>query len=119
MQTKLQIGGFTFDLIFDDPMKYAPEEFSEKLDVLYGLLLFHERKVIINPNFPKDAQFHALLHEIVHIIGYLIGNSKLRESTLQNEYFVDALSAHLTLIMLQNKDIFRLFLKEGESGNAD
>lgn len=119
MQTKLRIGGFTFDLVFDDPMKYAPEELSEKLDVLYGLLLFFQRKILINPNFPKDVQFHSLLHEILHLIGYLTGDKRLRSSTPQNEYFVDAVSGHLASIMLQNPHIFVPYLKEGESGNAD
>jgi len=110
----LKILGLDYEIVIDQQkFDKACEEANFKLENTFGLHSWFDRKIYIKPGLDRQTFQQTLMHEIIHAIGYLMGNELLAMSKQKNELFVDALANAFVLLLNDNKEFLEMF-EEGE-----
>ena len=70
---------------------------------LYGEINYEQNKIYIYREQDEENKRVTLLHEILHGIGFMIGNNEFRE----NEGLITALAENLYQVIKDNPTLFR------------
>ena len=94
---KVKIGWRTYDI------EQGEHRSADCGGDLYGEIRYDQNKIYLYDKQDEESKKVTLLHEILHGIGYMIGDTEFRK----NEGLITALSENLYQIMKDNPGIFK------------